>query len=104
MDRPVNILILEDNASDAELMQLELRRAGVNLRARCVHDKQSFLQALKEFTPDLLLADYSLPGFDGLTAVRLSRERYPGLPGVIVSGAIGEELAIEAMKAGASDY
>jgi PAS domain S-box-containing protein len=104
MDRQLRILILEDNASDAELVQRELRKAGLDFAAQATPDKGTYLQALDAFAPDLILADYSLPGFDGLTALSLARQQLGEVPVVIVSGAIGEETAIEALKAGATDY
>jgi PAS domain S-box-containing protein len=104
MDRQIRILILEDDASDAELMQRELRKAGVISTVKWAQNEQTFLRTLCEFVPDLILADYALPGFDGLTALRMARQRFPDIPGIIVSGAIGEEVAIETLKAGATDY
>jgi PAS domain S-box-containing protein len=104
MDEPMNILILEDDAADAELVKRELRKAGFDFTSRWAQDKASFVAALETSAPDLVLADYSLPGFDGLTALRLARQRWADVPVVIVSGAIGEELAIDTLKAGATDY
>jgi PAS domain S-box-containing protein len=104
MDGQLHILILEDNASDAELVRRELHKAGLDFTIQVTPDKQTYLKALDAFTPDLILADYSLPGFDGLTALGLARQRFAGIPVVIVSGAIGEETAIDALKAGATDY
>jgi len=104
MDRPLHILILEDNASDAELVRRELRKAGLDVVVQVVLNRETYLQALDAFGPDVILADYSLPGFDGLTALILARQRLAEVPVVVVSGAIGEETAIEALKAGATDY
>ena len=104
MDRQIQILILDDEASDAALVERELRKAGIDFRAKCVQDKRAFLQALDDFTPDLVLSDYSLPGFDGLSALALVRQRFPDIPVIVVSGAIGEEVAIETLKSGATDY
>ena len=104
MDRQLRILILEDNPSDAELVPRELRKAGLDFVAQVAQDKGTYLQALDAFAPELILADYSLPGFDGLTALSLARRRLGEVPVVIVSGAIGEETAIDALKAGATDY
>ena len=104
MDGQLRILILEDNASDAELIRRELRKAGLNFAVRVAPDKGTYIEALDAFAPNLILADYSLPGFDGLTALHLAHDRLAGVPVIIVSGAIGEETAIEALKAGATDY
>ena len=100
----MQILIVEDNASDAELMKRELGKAGFDFTSQWVQDKQAFLTALDTFPPDLVLADYSVPGFEGLIALALARQRWTDIPVIIVSGAIGEELAIETLKAGATDY
>ncbi len=104
MDKPMHILILEDNGADVELMKRELRKAGLNFTAQWAQDKGAFTAALETSAPDLILADYSLPGFDGLTALTLARQRWTDVPVIIVSGAIGEEVAIETVKAGAIDY
>jgi diguanylate cyclase (GGDEF)-like protein/PAS domain S-box-containing protein len=102
--KELRILILEDVPADAELMERELRRAGIIFSARRVDTEETFLKELKDFAPDLILADYSLPTFDGLSAVVIAREKFPDVPFILVSGAIGEELAIEILKKGATDY
>ncbi len=104
MNNPICILILEDNPSDFELVKRELRSAISDYTVEWAPDKETFLQAVDKFVPDLILLDYSLPGFDGLSALALARQRFPDIPAIIVSGAIGEEVAIEALKAGATDY
>jgi PAS domain S-box-containing protein len=104
MDREIRVLLLEDNASDAELVMRELRKAGLSFRAEWAPDKASFLRTLDSFQPDIVLADYLLPGFDGLAALALVRERSAEVPVIVVSGAVGEEVAIETLKAGATDY
>ncbi len=104
MNSQIRILILEDNASDYELVKRELRNVCPDYTVQWAHNKETFLQALEEFTPNLILLDYSLPGFDGLSALAVSRKKFPDIPAIIVSGAIGEEVAIETLKAGATDY
>jgi len=104
MDEPMSILILEDNGADMELVKRELHKAGLNFTAQWAQNKGAFLEALETASPDLILADFSLPGFDGLTALRLARGRWTDIPVIIVSGAIGEEVAVETLKAGATDY
>lgn len=104
MKKELCILILEDVATDAELLKDELSEAGVSFVARCVATKSSFIKALNDFCPDLILSDYSLPLFDGLSALKMARERCPEVPFIFVSGALGEELAIELLKQGATDY
>jgi len=100
----LRILILEDVASDAELMERELRDSGVAFSSKRVKTKGAFLKELEDFGPTLILADYTLPGFDGMSALSLALERHPDVPFIFVSGTIGEERAVEALKTGATDY
>jgi len=100
----LRVLILEDNASDYELMKRELCRGGLDATIDWAQDEASFRRALDGQAPDVFLLDHSLPGFDGIRALKLVRERLPDTPVIIVSGVIGEEVAIETLKAGATDY
>lgn len=104
MNTRLSIMILEDNSADFELVQRQLHKAGFDFTSQWARDKASFLEALDQEAYDLLLVDYALPGFDGLTAMAFARRRFADLPVVLVSGAIGEETAIDALKAGATDY
>ena len=104
MERELRILILEDVASHAELIERELRKARLLFSARRAATETAFLKELQDSTPDLILADYSLPSFDGIAALSIAQQRYPNVPFVFVSGAIGEELAIDTLKRGATDY
>lgn len=104
MGSEVRILLLEDNASDAELIERELERAGVPCDIRRVDSEHEFVRALREFLPDVILSDFSLPQYDGMTALRLARSSRLEIPFIFISGTIGEEVAIEALKQGASDY
>jgi DNA-binding response OmpR family regulator len=104
VEKELRILTLEDVAAHAELIERELRKAEIIFSARCVATREAFLAALGDFNPDLILADYSLPSFDGITALSIAREQCPTVPFVFVSGALGEELAIETLKQGATDY
>ncbi len=105
IDEELRILILEDRITDADLSQRELRRTGLRFTARRVQTRAEFETALDKFRPDLILSDFTLPGvFDGLTALELARASCPHVPFVLVSGTIGEENAVEAMKLGAADY
>ena len=104
MSDKLHILILEDMAADAELMEDELTQAGFDYVAKRVANRSSFIKELKEFSPDLILADYSLPGFDGRAALKIAVDKYADVPFIFVSGALGEELAIELLKKGATDY
>lgn len=104
MNTELRILILEDSASDAELMEDELRQAGIVFISKRVASKADFVRQVDEFLPDLILADYSLPGFSGKSALNIVVDQYPDVPFIFVSGALGEELAVELLKKGATDY
>ncbi len=100
----LRILILEDVAMDAELVEYELARSNIPFDARRVDTREGFVRELDEFLPDLILSDYTLPRFDGMTALSLARERAPAIPFLIVTGSVNEETAVGCMKAGATDY
>ncbi len=100
----VCILILEDNESDYELMKRELGSACPSCVVEWAWSRESFLKVLDRGRPHMVLLDYSLPGFDGLSAMDIVRRRFPDVPVIIVSGGIGEETAIGTLKAGATDY
>src|SRR5689334_3685105 len=91
-------------ASDAELVEKQLRKAGIMYVLQRVDSRDGFAQALDQFHPDLVLADYSLPDFDGLSAVKMARQSDPDLPIIVVSGMLGDEAAAGVVKAGANDY
>jgi two-component system, cell cycle sensor histidine kinase and response regulator CckA len=103
-DDALRILILEDVAMDAELVEYELQRASIPFVARRVDTRDGFLRELDAFRPDVILSDYTLPRFDGMTALSLTRERAPAIPFLIVTGSVNEETAVGCMKAGATDY
>ena len=98
------VLLLEDDKSDAELVTRELRKAGMDFPIHRVDTRDDYVRALSEQKPPLIISDYTLPGFDGLSALGLAREALPDSPFIFVSGTIGEERAIEALKRGAVDY
>ena len=100
----IRVLFTEDVAADAELEIRELKRAGLRFTHRIVDEEESFERALREFAPDVILSDFSMPGFDGMAALALARQLAPDTPFVFVSGTIGEEYAIRALKNGATDY
>src|SRR5437879_6581376 len=99
MSTRIKLLILEDRALDAELMLAELRRAGFEPDWRRVDSEPEFLAAL-EPAPDVILADFSMPQFSAMRALELLKERALDIPLVIVSGSIGEDIAVAAMKHG----
>jgi PAS domain S-box-containing protein len=104
MPDELKILMLEDEPVDAELAARALSKAGMNFTSRRVDTRQAFIAALQEFRPDLILADYRLPAFDGLAALVIAVEQAPDVPFIFVSGAMGEEFAIETLHQGAADY
>src|ERR1019366_6857357 len=104
MKKKSKILILEDNAIDAELIERALRNAGILFSAICVDTRESFEAALNDFHPDLILSDYSLPAYNGREALEFVSSTCPETPVIMVTGALGEEAAVELLKAGAKDY
>jgi PAS domain S-box-containing protein len=101
---PIHLLVLEDTPSDAELTLRELKRASIDVTARLVDTEDGFRRQLTEWHVDVILADYSLPSFDGAAALRIAREIAPEVPFIFVSGSIGEERAVLALHDGATDY
>jgi len=104
LGRGLKILFLEDVATDAELEEMELRRAGIRFVPYRVQTEEDFIGALGNIGPDVILADYKLPAFDGLAALKIAKETCPDIPFIFVTGAMGEERAIETFKKGATDY
>jgi len=104
MDETLRILILEDNPADADLVQFELEEAGIAFTAKVVITKADFLRELQEYSPDLILSDYNLPDYDGALALADAKGRCPDVPFILVTGAIGEDRAIEILTQGAQDY
>jgi diguanylate cyclase (GGDEF)-like protein/PAS domain S-box-containing protein len=100
----LRILHLEDDRNDAELIQETLLSEGIDCDVVRVETRADFLAALEQGVFDIILADYALPSFDGLSALGIMKEKYPDIPFIFISGAMGEELAIKALKNGATDY
>jgi two-component system, NarL family, sensor histidine kinase UhpB len=100
----LRILDLEDDSVDTELIQANLMAGGISCEMTRVQTRADFEAALESGDFDLVLSDFALPSFDGLSALKLAKEIRPHLPFILVSGAIGEERAIEALKSGATDY
>lgn len=101
---PISILQLEDSTLDAELALALLSKAGLNCKVERVETRDQFIRALEAKEFDLILADYMLPDFDGVSALQLVREKSHYLPFIFVSGVLGEEIAIDTLKRGATDY
>lgn len=104
MSDELRILLLEDVASDAELVQRALRKAGLTFQAQCVATRAGFEQALEVFKPDIVLCDYHLPSFNGGEALQIVRRAHPQVPLIIVTGALGDEAAVDLVNQGAKDY
>src|SRR5712691_1261511 len=100
----LRVLLVEDVAADAELEVREIKRAGLRVSHRIVDSEKDFIRELREFAPDVILSDFSMPQFDGMDALRLAKELAPDTPFIFVSGTLGEEYAIRALKNGATDY
>ncbi|MGA8095890.1 MAG: EAL domain-containing protein [Steroidobacteraceae bacterium] len=100
----LRLLIVEDVAAEAELAVRSLASGGISCLPRTVADERQFRAALKQFRPHLILSDFTLPDFDGLAALDIACEEAPDTPFIFLSGTIGEERAIEALRRGAVDY
>ncbi len=104
MSEELRILMLEDNLQDAKLIEHHLRKGGLEFRLKRVETKDDFIRELEEFLPSVILSEYVLSSFDGLSALRIAQERYPYIPFILVSGKHGEEMAVNSLKNGATDY
>ena len=96
--------MLEDSPTDAELVVYVLRNGGVDFLLERVDSKADFTWELEHNPPDIILSDFSLPGFDGYAALTIAQQKRPGVPFIFVTGTLGEEVAIETLKKGATDY
>jgi len=104
MEKKLHVLIVEDLPSDAELAERELRTVLKNYTVQVVETEEGFTQSLRTFKPDLIISDYQMPKFDGLSALKIIQEKSPLTPFVILTGSMNEATAVECMKAGADDY
>jgi PAS domain S-box-containing protein len=104
MEKKLRILILEDNVSDCELLERELRREKMSITVKRVDSSEAFKKELGVFEPDIILADYKLPDFDALSALDLVKKFSPEIPFIVVTGSVSEEIAVDCIKAGAVDY
>src|ERR1700736_558624 len=100
----LHILHLEDDPNDAELVQETLAAGGISCHVTRVENEGGFVASLEHGGFGLILADYTLPSFDGLSALKIARQGWPHVPFIFVSGTLDEEVAIEALKIGATDY
>jgi len=101
---PIQVLFIEDSEIDVELALRSLEQGGFDVSWECVQVEEELKRALSSHRPQAILSDFSMPGFDGMEALRLAKEMAPGVPFIFVSGTIGEERAIEAIRLGATDY
>ncbi len=104
LKKSLRVLILEDVPTDAELVERELHSSGIEFVSTRVDNQDSFQEALDRFWPQIILADYSLPDFDGESALSLARGKAPSVPFIFVTGALGEERAVDLLKSGATDF
>lgn len=104
MKKSLRVLIVEDSKNDAELIALEFRRGGYDVEWERVETSEGMIKALEKQNWDIIVSDYSMPHFSGLEALKLAHEKVPDISFIIISGTIGEDVAVEAMKLGAHDY
>ena len=104
MKKEIRILMLEDSATDAELAKHTLKRGGLHFTSVQVDDEKDFIREIQHNPPDVILSDYALPGFDGYAALEIAKRLCPETPFIFVTGTMGEEVAIETLKNGATDY
>lgn len=104
MSDKIKILHLEDFLYDSELVDRELEKSGITFEKKLVDTPEQFISALKEFRPDVILSDHSLPAFNSMEALRLARKHIPYIPFILVTATVSEEFAVSVMKQGADDY
>lgn len=104
MKEELKVLILEDVEFDAELMEYEMRREDLKFISRRVETEKDFIKELDDLNPDVILVDHSLPHFDGVSALEITKKISPSTPFIFVSGKIGDEFAVDMLKKGATDY
>ncbi|HEV7927181.1 MAG TPA: response regulator, partial [Verrucomicrobiae bacterium] len=104
MKSPLVILLLEDDPADAALVKAKLEEEGIACSIKHVANAANFALAYQDGNLDLVLSDMSLPGFDGMTALEFTRQRFPDLPFIMLARTVDEDVAIEWLKSGATDY
>ncbi len=104
MEKLIKILLVEDLPSDAQLAEYEIAKTLTRYMLKIVETREAFIDALLKFTPDIVISDFQLPSFDGLSALKLTMEYSKITPVIILTGSMNEDTAVDCMKAGASDY
>ena len=104
MPATIRILIVEDNLSDAQLAEREVRRADILCTFRRVDTRDGMVAALREFSPDVIITDHSLPHFGARDAIQVAQQLSPGTPVIVVTGRLGDESAVQYLQGGAADY
>lgn len=103
-NQPIRILFAEDLPADAEMARFEIKNGGIEFIYKLVETEIDFRHELTTFTPDIVISDYSMPSFDGMTALEIAKEFSPLTPFIMLTGSMNEETAVACMKAGANDY
>ena len=104
MDKELRILIVDDSTADAELVTRELGKVGLAHTSKWVKSKDEFLKALWEYAPDMVLCDYMMPDLGAPMALEIIKKTSQNIPLIVVSGTIGEDVAVDMMRLGATDY
>lgn len=104
MKKELSILCVEDVPADVAMLNHALREGGMSFRSKRVDSQEAFLHELQHNPPDVILSDHGLPAFDGFMALTLAREKCPEVPFIFVTGKLGEQIAIETLRNGATDY
>ena len=104
MHHPIQILFVEDLPADVELARREIKKEKINFESAVVDTEPDFKRQLREFNPDIIVSDYSMPAFDGMSALKITRSFSQFLPFIVLTGSMNEETAVACMKAGANDY
>ena len=104
MAAELKILFIEDLPTDVEFAKRTLSKEGIVYQSRVVDTEADFLHELEKFSPDIIISDYKMPKFDGMRALNLTLEKCPSTPFILLTGSVNEEIAVECMKSGATDY
>jgi len=104
MNNSIKILFVEDVQIDAEIIWNEISRNKIIFEKQLVDNKKDYLSAMESFKPELVISDYALPQFDGMSALAIKNKLAPDIPFILVTGSVNEDIAVEVMKAGAEDY